>query len=224
MNHPLRIPASELARYVARAKKSARSRARTKEARKPTGPVQTERVSFTVEGKPRGKGRPRFSKKSGAAYTPAQTVAYERQIKSAAREAMGNCLPMDGPVAVAVRAVFAVPKSWPKWKRNAALNGEIPPTVKPDVDNAIKGVLDACNRTLWNDDVQVVEANITKEYGERPYLHIIARPLFKSPSVAPGETSLDDHSPIPSSSGSPILRELNQDPSLPTEGRLSSHR
>ena len=37
---------------------------------------------FMVPGKPQGKGRPRFSRKSGTAYTPSKTRDYERLIAS----------------------------------------------------------------------------------------------------------------------------------------------
>jgi Holliday junction resolvase RusA-like endonuclease len=201
-----------MARFVAKAKKSARTRARMTEARKPTGPVRTEPVSFTVEGKPKGKGRPRFSFKGGHAYTPASTVAYERQIASAARLAMDNHQPMDGPVSVTVRAVFAVSKSWPKAKRQAALSGLLLPTTKPDIDNALKGLMDGCNRVLWIDDVQVVEATITKEYGERPYLHITARPLTVTPTLSPGEIV---HAPSTARPNAPSSGHREEDPTPP---------
>lgn len=211
MNHPLRIPASELAGLVARSKKSARTRARMAEARRPTGPVRTEPVSFTVEGKPKGKGRPRFSFKGGHAYTPASTVAYERQIAAAARLAMDNHQPMDGPVSVTVRAVFAVSKSWPKAKRQAALTGKLRPTSGCDSDNILKATMDGCNRTLYRDDVQVVEAAITKEYGERPYLHITARPLTVTSTLSLGETD----APSTARPNAPSSGHREEDPTPP---------
>jgi Holliday junction resolvase RusA-like endonuclease len=213
MNHPIRIPASQLAGLVARAKKSARTRARQTEARKPTGPVLTEAVSFTVDGKPKGKGRPRFTRHSSQPYTPASTVAYERLVKSAARLAMANRQPMDGPVSLSVRAVFPIPKSWTKAKRQAAFNGEIRPTVKPDADNSLKALMDGCNKTVWIDDVQVVEASISKQYGPKPYLHIIARPFSLSPRPDLGDTSHDDQA-IARSVGCTPSRIDNQDPPL----------
>lgn len=212
MNQPLRIPASELAGFVARSKKSARTRARQTEARRPTGPELTDSVTFIVEGRPKGKGRPRFSFKGGHAYTPASTVAYERQIKTAARVAMDNRQPMAGPVSVRVRAVFPVAKSWTKARRQAALTGKIHPTTKPDLDNALKALLDGCNKTVWIDDVQVVDAHITKEYGERPHLHIIARPLIFTSTISTGET---DAAPISTSRNAPSSGHRQADPTPP---------
>lgn len=34
-------------------------------------------VKFTILGEPKGKGRPRFSRKTGTAITPKDTVNYE---------------------------------------------------------------------------------------------------------------------------------------------------
>lgn len=40
-------------------------------------------INFKVLGKPRGKGRPRFSSRSGAVYTPRETREYEKRIARA---------------------------------------------------------------------------------------------------------------------------------------------
>ena len=42
----------------------------------------TEILRFTVEGKPVGKARPRFTRK-GFAYTPEKTVRYEAAVRAA---------------------------------------------------------------------------------------------------------------------------------------------
>lgn len=44
----------------------------------PSGPIR-----FSVPGKPLGKGRPRFSRASGRAFTPAKTVSYEGKARGA---------------------------------------------------------------------------------------------------------------------------------------------
>jgi len=35
-----------------------------------------------------------------------------------------------------------------------------------DVDNALKGILDAGNKILWDDDLQIVKATVSKAYAE----------------------------------------------------------
>lgn len=38
------------------------------------------------------------------------------------------------------------------------------PSVKPDVDNLIKAVLDALNKVIWKDDCQICVLNVSKTY------------------------------------------------------------
>lgn len=41
------------------------------------------------------------------------------------------------------------------------------PSVKPDIDNLSKAILDGCNQAgVWGDDAQVVEMYVTKVYGQ----------------------------------------------------------
>ena len=65
--------------------------------------------------------------------------------------------PLQGALALGVRAYLPIPKSKPKKWQTAALAGIIRPTTKPDFDNLIKQIKDCCNRAFWEDDKQVVE-------------------------------------------------------------------
>lgn len=130
------------------------------------GPIRIE-----LSGEPQGKGRPRFVRATGHAFTPARTRTYESALRFAAQEVMGSAPPLEGPLTVLVMAVFPVPASWSGKKRASALNGTIFPTVKPDADNLLK-VMDALNQLVWRDDKQIVDARIIKKYGERPRLCI----------------------------------------------------
>ena len=125
----------------------------------------TERLSFRVNGEPRGKQRPRFTKQ-GRVYTPKETRNYEREIREAALKAaaVAGYLKPEGPVRVSITAWFSPPASWSKKKRAAAMAGDIYPTVKPDADNLGKEFLDALNEVAYHDDKQVVECTIRKRY------------------------------------------------------------
>lgn len=63
--------------------------------------------------------------------------------------------------ACAVNICFIMPI--PKSKQGKGLEGK-PHTVKPDIDNLIKGAFDAVNKIIWKDDNQVVEVNASKVY------------------------------------------------------------
>ncbi len=131
------------------------------------------KIFFFVPGKPRGKGRPRFFR--GHAVTDSQTREYERKVMCKSEAAMQS-LKSDIDVflwqklrkkgcRVVINAFFAVPKSYTKVKREAALNGLIHPS-KPDADNIIKSILDGMNSVVYEDDVSVYDVCCTKEYSD----------------------------------------------------------
>lgn len=82
---------------------------------------------------------------------------------------------MMGPVSLDVVIARAVPLSWSKAKRARALNGELKPTGKPDLDNCIKLLCDALNGVAWQDDAQIVALSVRKRYGEQPLTTLTAR-------------------------------------------------
>jgi Holliday junction resolvase RusA-like endonuclease len=132
-------------------------------------------ITITLAGEPRGKGRPRFAKATGRAFTPTPTRNYEAALRIEAQHAMAGRAPIEGPLTVRVRAVFAIPASMTKGKRQMAVSGQLRPLKTPDADNLMK-TLDALNQVVFVDDKQVVEATISKFYGEQPALHITVEP------------------------------------------------
>lgn len=132
-------------------------------------------VALTVPGQPQGKGRARFG--NGRTYTPAKTVAYEGLIALAGQQAMEGREWIDGPIEVAVHAVFQMPKSWSKRRREAAVLAPEWHTGKPDGDNILKAVGDGLNGIVWRDDAQIARCSISKAYGPTPGLTIRVAPL-----------------------------------------------
>lgn len=123
-------------------------------------------ISFTIEGKPRGKGRPRVGKFGGRPYTPPATRAAEKEVATLARIARGSAPLMTGTVELAIVAVFEPPKSWKPAVRSRALAGELDFTGKPDRDNIEKLIADALNGVLWLDDSQVHGPPCVRRYGQ----------------------------------------------------------
>ena len=75
--------------------------------------------------------------------------------------------PLNGPVSVSMEFYFPTPKR----KKTAEERG-IYPTVKPDIDNCVKGVFDALNGIAWKDDNLVVEQQSIKRYDATPMIVI----------------------------------------------------
>lgn len=70
----------------------------------------------------------------------------------------------DKPIEIDITAFYLVPKSWSKKKQEAVRTGDIKPTVKPDIDNIVKIVLDGLNGVAFTDDKQVIEIQAQKCY------------------------------------------------------------
>lgn len=132
-------------------------------------------IRIVVDGPPIGKGRPRFIRQTGRAYTPAKTMNYEAILMSAGMSAMIGKPPLDGPIEVVVTAFMPMASSWSKKKTAAAIEGSVRPG-KPDADNILK-ILDALNGIVWRDDAQIVEARVSKLYDTDPRLEIEVSPL-----------------------------------------------
>lgn len=140
-------------------------------------PDEVQPVTFTLAGDPQGKGRARAARVGAFVrmYTPAKTRSYEGMIRTAAMDAMGFRPPIDVPVELTLRAVFAVPASWSKKKRAAAILGGIKPAKKPDLDNIAKAWSDAMNGVVYRDDAQIVRVALDKRFGLSPMVLVTVR-------------------------------------------------
>lgn len=137
----------------------------------------TERVEIRLDGDPVAKGRPRFDRRTGRAYTPEKTARFEDRLAWAAQAFMRGRPLMEGPLHLVFRAYMAIPASWSAKKQAAALRGDIYPTGRPDWENLGK-VIDACNKVVWNDDSQIVTGTVHKRYSDRPRVEIFVEPML----------------------------------------------
>ena len=122
---------------------------------------------FEIEGKIKGKGRPRFAKYGGfvKAYTPEDTASYENLIKLQFKYSCGDWY-SEQPLKMKITAIHGIVKSATKKNMAKMLNGELKPIKKPDADNIVKIICDALNKIAYKDDTQVVELEFKKVYGE----------------------------------------------------------
>ncbi|HZK19518.1 MAG TPA: RusA family crossover junction endodeoxyribonuclease [Treponemataceae bacterium] len=118
-------------------------------------------IKFVVLGKPYGKQRPRFS--NGRVYNPPRNREYEKWVQLNCRmKYKGN--PITEPVIAEITAYYPIPKSYTKKQRQAILQGELLPTVKPDADNIEKAIYDALNGIAYIDDSQIIDQRCRKVY------------------------------------------------------------
>jgi Holliday junction resolvase RusA-like endonuclease len=118
-----------------------------------------------VHGQAKGKDRPRHGQ--GRTWTPAATVKAELEITRQWEEA--GCPRVDGPLHLKVRVGVPRPKGHFTTKGQLSSKGQqmpYPSNKKPDLDNALKLVGDALNKKAWPDDVQVVRAEISREWAD----------------------------------------------------------
>ena len=122
-------------------------------------------VKFSVPGEPKGKGRPRFSTtgKYPKAYTPKETAMYENLVRVIYMK--GKYPKMNGAIKARITAYFQPPASASKKKKVAMLIGDIKCMKKPDNDNVAKIILDSLNGLAFDDDKQIVELEVVKQYG-----------------------------------------------------------
>lgn len=136
-------------------------------------------ASFTVEGVPVAKGRPRLTTRGGfaRAYTPEKTRSFEAVVAEAAKTAVGLMPAYGGAVELEAHFLIPIPKSWNRRDREAAINGAKYPTAKPDIDNYVKAICDGMNGIVYVDDCQIVSERTTKRYGLDPGVSVTVRAL-----------------------------------------------
>lgn len=69
---------------------------------------------------------------------------------------------MEGAIAANIVAVYKMPESASKKRRELMASGIMKPCKKPDADNVAKIVLDSLNGIAYKDDSQVVYLSVQK--------------------------------------------------------------
>ena len=127
-------------------------------------------VEFFVEGSPKGQPRPRVAVIAGRArmYNGKSACEWSGLVKSAAQE---HCISFDPSTGdpVSIELEFAMPR--PANHTGTGKNeGKLKPwaphwhTNKPDIDNAVKLVLDQLHDIVYDSDQVVTSVSATKSY------------------------------------------------------------
>ena len=134
-------------------------------------------IKFTVPGPPKGKQRPRICKVNGCsvAYTPKQTIEYERLVRASYTAVSKAKFERNLPLEISILALFPIPKYVSRKTKELMLNGRLFPTKKPDADNIIKVILDALNGLAYRDDSQICRVYFEKMYAEIPETKVLIK-------------------------------------------------
>jgi Holliday junction resolvase RusA-like endonuclease len=135
-------------------------------------------ILLDVPGSTKGKARQRFDPRTRRAYSPPSNIVSENDIRAVWREAGEPRIEGRVPLEIEVRIYVVRPKG--HFKSDGATLSkqglENPrPIKKPDTDNALKTVMDALNSRAYQDDVQVVDARVTRHWAKWPSTVIMIR-------------------------------------------------
>ena len=122
------------------------------------------KFTFTVEGKPRGKGRPRFAMGRKKPYTPESTRQYEEWIRTCYLMQKGPHFPAGTYIGLVICACFPIPKNKSRAVKAQMISGALRPAIRPDGDNIEKAVADALIGMAYDDDKQLISVMWEKRY------------------------------------------------------------
>lgn len=153
------------------------------------------KYNFIFNVDPAGQGRPRFSINQaylkqqelisrnprfkgklksvphGFARDPQKSKNFKLTVGYIARSQFHAKL-IDYPISVKLKFYRKVLKSSSKKEKEKMISGEIRPTKKPDIDNYVKGMLDALNKVLWQDDALITDLTVSKYFAEKPRIEM----------------------------------------------------
>jgi Holliday junction resolvase RusA-like endonuclease len=122
-------------------------------------------VNITPMGAVRMTQRSKWKNQSAQNY-----LRYKNIIGLSARKQFAE--PLGGPIATEIEFYYPVPKRFNKKEKSEAIAGTRFPTVKPDIDNCVKGIFDSLNKIAWEDDNRVVALITRKYYSTNPRIVI----------------------------------------------------
>lgn len=141
----------------------------------PPGPhthrIPAPGIELRVAGKASTKQRQRFDPRTRRAYSPPSNIISENDVRAVWREAGEPRLEND--TAISIEVTILVPRPSGHFKKNGDLSAEglrhpVPRNKKPDVDNALKLVMDALNSRAYKDDVQIARATVERCWADWP--------------------------------------------------------
>jgi Holliday junction resolvase RusA-like endonuclease len=110
-------------------------------------------------------------------FTAPNVAKYQAAVAQVAALSMRGREPFQGPLSVSIRFRLEPPKSMTKRERQAVLAGEVAYLGTRDVDNMGKAAIDAMNKIVWRDDVQICRLFLSKVASLKPGVDVRIEPL-----------------------------------------------
>lgn len=136
---------------------------------------------FIIPIEPKPQSRPRF-RRNGGTYELADMKVYKAKIKNAVmKQAERSKITIysteknkKSSLLADIAFFIYPPKRIKDVKKNANMlkTEVIRHNTKPDIDNLVKAVLDACNKTLFKDDGMISDLNSKKRYSLNPRIEL----------------------------------------------------
>lgn len=130
-------------------------------------------IKLKIEMNPAGKKNPLRGKYGF--YTHPETKKREKLILVAWQEQSKFTFEKGTPLKLSLALGYPIPKATSKKQKLLMLDGTIRPTVKPDIDNVVKLVLDGLKGHAFSDDTDLVtfKEPFCKFYAEKPFIGVI---------------------------------------------------
>lgn len=124
-------------------------------------------LTFEIPGDVQAQQRPRVTR--NGTFDPKESKDYKSFVRLVASQVAPETL-ITEDIKLTIDVYRKMPKaiSNSKKKLQQALNGELRPTTKPDIDNLAKGIKDGLSKVIWRDDSQVTELVARKWYSDNP--------------------------------------------------------
>ena len=125
-------------------------------------------MTIIIEGEPVAQGRPRFTRQ-GHPYDPEKSREYKERVALAAKKAMRGreMFAKPFPLWCEITVYRKIPKTFTGGKRLAAEYNRYRPITRPDADNYVKGILDAMNGIVYEDDALICRLVVEKFYTDK---------------------------------------------------------
>lgn len=135
-------------------------------------------LDLVYYGEPKAQPRARSNSVTGFFYDPGKSLK-QWMIEQVLNLLPKNFKPISTSISLKAKFFRTIPKSASRTDKVLMEMGYLRPTVKPDIDNYDKLLLDALKNVLYTDDSLIVDSDTGKYYSTKPRVEIIIK--FKNP-------------------------------------------